>query len=127
MDDNQQQSEMEAMNSMPLLTPVSDGEVFIPEEPADLSQKRKDDEMDSFYGSDKEVDEAVEFSHTDSSSSSSSASESEVEPESKSELRTGETEAESVSQTVIFLLETILLMKPLNLCLRQRLATILHD
>ena len=96
-DDSQQQNQMEATNSMPLLTPVSDGEVFIAEEPEDVSQKRKDDEVDSFYGSDKEVDEAVEFSHTDSSSSNGSASESEIEPERKSEAQTCEHQAEPVS------------------------------
>jgi len=65
-----------------LLTPVSDGEVFIVDDdgPADdVLQKRKDvEEVDSFFGSDKEVDEAVEFSHTDSSSSSSSTNGSEA-------------------------------------------------
>ena len=86
--DAEEPVEMDATtsNSMPLLSPVSDSEVFLmdnePSRGSTTEEKRIDDD-DSFYGSDKEVDEVVEFSHTDSSSSSSSASESEVEADPK--------------------------------------------
>uniref|UniRef100_A0A0N8BMF8 Dystrophin major muscle n=2 Tax=Daphnia magna TaxID=35525 RepID=A0A0N8BMF8_9CRUS len=48
---------------------------------ATVSESKGSEDVDSFYGSDKEVDSEVVFSHTDSSSSSSSSSESDVEPE----------------------------------------------
>ena len=69
----------------PLLSPVSDGEVFMSNSNSSPTDKANDDD-DSFYGSDKEVDEAVEFSHTDSAASNSSASESEMESDKRAEL-----------------------------------------
>ncbi|KAI9557614.1 dystrophin [Daphnia sinensis] len=56
-----------------------DGDVFAAV--ANVSESKAIEDVDSFYGSDKEVDSEVVFSHTDSSSSSSSSSESDVEPE----------------------------------------------
>ena len=62
-------------------SPVSDGEVFIAI--ATAADPKANEDVDSFYGSDKEIDGEVVFSHTDSSPSSSSSSDSDVEPERK--------------------------------------------
>lgn len=58
-----------------LSAPISDGDVFV----TNVAQVKPDskgnhEDEDSFYGSDKEIDGEVVFSHTDSSTSSSSSS-----------------------------------------------------
>ncbi|EFX89386.1 dystrophin [Daphnia pulex] len=60
-------------------TPHSDGEVFAAG--VIVAESKANEDVDSFYGSDKEIDSEVVFSHTDSSSSSSSSSESDIEPD----------------------------------------------
>lgn len=60
-------------------SPLSDGEVFAAE--VTVAEPKANEDVDSFYGSDKEIDSEVVFSHTDSSSSSSSSSESDIEPD----------------------------------------------
>ena len=60
-------------------TQLLDGEVFAAV--AIVAESKTNEDVDSFYGSDKEVDNEVVFSHTDSSSSSSSSSESDIEPD----------------------------------------------
>lgn len=65
-----------AAKDVALSSPMSDGEVFAP------GSANNEDE-DSFYGSDKEVDGEVVFSHTDTSPSSTSSSGSDVEPDRK--------------------------------------------
>ena len=78
-----------SLDADPLISPTSENEeVFVSEAEATQSAAAADsaarghgEDADSFYGSDKEVDEAVEFSQTDSSASSPLSSESEMEPE----------------------------------------------
>lgn len=71
------EAKMQEQVEMP--SPMSDTaateEVFL--ETAGADEKDRDD--DSFYGSDKEVDGEVEFSHTDTSPSGASSSESDAE------------------------------------------------
>lgn len=59
-----------------LSSPTSDGEVF-------SSGAANQDDEDSFYGSDKEMDGEVVFSHTESSHSGTTSSGSDVEPDKK--------------------------------------------
>lgn len=68
-------------------TPLSDdGEVFTVQETQVKADSKTNEDVDSFYGSDKEVDGEVVFSHTDSSSGSSSSSDSDVEPEKRQQV-----------------------------------------
>lgn len=74
----------EAMKEMP--SPVTDTEdVFV--ETADREDEEKDRDDDSFYGSDKEVDGEVEFSHTDTSPSGASSSESDAESAMRAQVK----------------------------------------
>jgi hypothetical protein len=66
-------------------TPILDGEVFAAV--AIVAESKTNEDVDSFYGSDKEVDNEVVFSHTDSSSSSSSSSESDIEPDQTQQVK----------------------------------------
>ena len=70
-----------------LPSPVSpDSEdVFI--ETVDRQDEEKDRDDDSFYGSDKEVDGEVEFSHTDTSPSGASSSESDAESTMRAQVK----------------------------------------
>lgn len=68
----------EAESKPVLSSQVSDGEVFI-DQAQPIAENEANEDDDSFYGSDKEVDGEIEFSQTESArSSSSSSSDSDV-------------------------------------------------
>ncbi|XP_046644687.1 utrophin-like isoform X8 [Daphnia pulicaria] len=77
-----------SMEAAEEISTLSDGEVFAAG--VIVAESKANEDVDSFYGSDKEIDSEVVFSHTDSSSSSSSSSESDIEPDQTEQQKKGE-------------------------------------
>jgi prolactin regulatory element-binding protein len=74
-----------SMEAAEEISTLSDGEVFAAG--VIVAESKANEDVDSFYGSDKEIDSEVVFSHTDSSSSSSSSSESDIEPDQTQQVK----------------------------------------